>query len=270
MLRNTMRQKSKNLILALFLVFSMISLVSAQPPFQTSTEGLQLEYPKFEYFIAGESVMFNMHVYNQTGYPLTNDTVDCYFHAYFQNGTHAVFVQMDYDLDDGDFYTIIPVEATVVGQRSWIASCNDSGTGGFVSGPAYVTPTGIEFTTSKAILYGFIFLLIGLFLVFSINGIKKSESGAWMIAYICLTYILVYVLIGVGYLISSDYLWATSIIENILYITWFIMGIGFLPFLIAISLYILGQEARAALEEEYVKQGYSREEARDLSKRRKK
>lgn len=131
-----------------------------------------------------------------------------------------------------------------------------------------ITPTGTELTTSQSIIYGFLLCLIGIFLFFAVTGIRKS-NGSWLIFYICLTYVLLYVLMGVGYLVALNFLWATPIFESILYIVWFVMGIGFLPFVIVLSLYILGQEATAALEEDFVKQGYSREEARELSRKHK-
>ena len=131
-----------------------------------------------------------------------------------------------------------------------------------------LNPNGNLLNIEMSVLYGFVFLLIGMFLFFSIAGMRKTESGGWLIFYICLTYILIYALMGILYLITGDFLWATPIIPNILYIVWFVMGIGFLPFTIVMALYILGKEAKAALEQDYMKQGYSREEARDLTKKR--
>jgi len=78
-----------------------------------------------------------------------------------------------------------------------------------------------------------------------------------------------YAIIGFIYLLAYNFLWFTTIFTNILYMIWFIMGIGFLPFVIIITLYILGQEARAVLEKDYMNQGYSRDEAKTLSKRKK-
>lgn len=132
-----------------------------------------------------------------------------------------------------------------------------------------VTPNGKEIGLSNSIILFFVLFLIGAFLFFSINGVKKAESSSWLIGYICLTYVLIYAIIGIVYLIANNYLWAEPVIGNILYIIWFILGIGFLPFVMIVTLYILGQEARAVLEKNYLKQGYSREESKALSKKRK-
>jgi len=251
------------------MLVSLFSIVSAQPPFQQSGEGtLIIEFQKFEYFEIGNSFRVNAHVYNQTGYPLKNDTVSCEFHAYNRNGTHAIETGMLFD-GGYDFYYEIPAEAFTGGKASWIIQCNDSASGGFISGPAVITPSGFEFTISEAILYGFVFILIGLFLSFSIIGMKKAVSITWLIFYVCLTYIILYSLVGIIYLISYNYLWAVPIVGNIFYIIWLIMGVSLLPFIFIVSLYLMGQEAKATLEEGYVKQGYTRDEAKELAKKNK-
>ena len=132
-----------------------------------------------------------------------------------------------------------------------------------------VNPTSNELDIPTAIILILILGLLSLFLLFSINGIKKSISGVWMIAYSCLTYVVLYLILGFLYLLSLYYLWMIPIFESILYIAWFAMGIGFLPFVIIITLYILGQEAKAVMHKDFMNQGYTRDEASDLSKRRK-
>ena len=132
-----------------------------------------------------------------------------------------------------------------------------------------ITPTGTDFTIPQAIAYGFLLILLGLFLFFSIYGIKKAVSVEWLVGYICLSYLTLYLIIAVIWIISKNYLWSFPMLENILFMTWFVMGVGFLPFIFVISLYILGKEAEATLQKEYMKQGYTREEAKGLSKKKK-
>jgi len=132
-----------------------------------------------------------------------------------------------------------------------------------------VNPTGTNFTTAEGILYFFVIGLILMLLYFSIHGVKKATRGVWTIAYICMTYISLYTLMGITYLLAKGFLWAMPIVEKVLYIVWFVMGIGFFPFIIVISLYILGQEAKAVLQNNLIKEGYSRDEARELSKNHK-
>lgn len=269
-----MSKKPILMILGIFILFSMFSMISAQPPFQQSIalEGLEIEYPKFEYLEIGQAFEVNSHVFNKSnGVFIDNSTTRCFFHGYYRNGTHLVKTEMNFE-PPFDWYLDIPAEVFTGGKGSWIIQCNSTeagGLGGFASGPVTITPTGFEFTVSEAILYGFVLLLIGMFLFFAISGIRKAESGTWLIFYICLTYIILYALMGIVYLLASNYLWVVPIIGNILYIVWLIMGYGFLPFVIVLSLYILGQEARAALEQNYMDQGYTRDEARELSRKNK-
>lgn len=256
------------------MLFSMFSLVSAQPPFQefSGPEGLELEFQKFEYFQIGEPFTVHAHVFNlSNGAFMDNTTTRCWLHAYYKNGSHAIVSEMVWD-PPFDWALEIPATAFTGGKGSWIMQCNSTdggGIGGFAAGPLVVTPTGFEPMVADAILYGFIILLIGVFLIFVISGIKKAVNGSWQIFYICLTYVVTYALVGIVYLIAHNYLWVVPIIGNIFYIIWFAMAIGFLPFVIVISLYILGKEAKAALEQNYMNQGYSPEEARELSKKNK-
>jgi len=132
-----------------------------------------------------------------------------------------------------------------------------------------INPTGSDFTIPQAIIYGFVLILLGVFLYFAIYGVKNAASAEWLIGYICLSYIVLYLVISVLWILSMNYLWTFPALEGILFMAWLIMGVGFLPFVFVVSLYILGKEAKAALEENYVKQGYTRAEAKELSKKNK-
>jgi hypothetical protein len=81
---------------------------------------------------------------------------------------------------------------------------------------------------------------------------------------------LLYLVTSILWILSTNYLWTFEALGNIFYIVWLTLGFGFLPFIIIITLYILGQEARAVLEKDYMSIGHSKEEARKLSKKRKK
>ena len=47
------------------------------------------------------------------------------------------------------------------------------------------------------------------------------------------------------------------------------MGFGFMPFIIIVSLYIVHKGIKDNLEKEFISQGYTKEEAHEMSKRRK-
>ena len=132
-----------------------------------------------------------------------------------------------------------------------------------------INPTGSELTIPQGIIYGFILILLATFLYFTIYGIRHAESAEWLIGYICLSYVVLYLILSVLWILTKYYLWAFPMLESTLYMAWFIMGIGFLPFIMVVSLYILGQEAKAVLEQNYIKQGHTPEEARELSRKNK-
>lgn len=280
-----MKKKICLLILGMMFFISMSSIVSAQPPFQAfeiTSRGVDVNTPVLEIHINGEDYDFHSHPYNASdGLILTvNETgnITCSLDLYNPiNGSHKWVAEMEFDSlhEYKEFhYTIKGGNFTRNGEYVIIFECEtylETGLniGGFYQYVFIVNPTGYILTIDEAILIGFILAIIFALLVFSLKGVVKSSSGAWMIFYVCLSYLVAYALIGMIYIISSDFLWKIPILGSISYITWFVMGVGFLPFVIIVSLYILGEEARAVLEEGYLKQGYSKEEARELSKKNK-
>jgi hypothetical protein len=132
-----------------------------------------------------------------------------------------------------------------------------------------VTPTGNSFDVSIAILGIFILtLLIGL-LVFSTKGVFRASEGGWQIFYICLSYLLLFSVFFLLWLFSKNYMFDIPILESIFWIIWLILSIIFFPFIIIVAAYILKKQAEGILEEDYAKQGYTREEAREMSKKQK-
>jgi len=274
-----MKKNIFTILIGIILILSVIPMLSAVPPVtevQQFTEGYQIKVPATVTLKQFQDYEFEFHVHNiSNGVAIVDKTI-CYFHLYNSSGRHQweatdATVSHDFDysflvdggnfseLGDGYYYNIYcasPQQAPIelAGHENILLQ---------------VTPNGNPLDVAHALLFFFILGLVGVFLFFSLSGVKNSTSGAVMIAYICLSYILIYALIGICYLITHDYLWANLIIENILYIVWFIMGIGFLPFVIVITLYILGQEARAVLEKDYMAQGHSQDEAKKLSKKHK-
>lgn len=170
----------KKVILSFFMAIFLFSIASAA--IVQTTQGadtLFIEYQKFDYFKIGEPFQVNAHVYNQTGYILTNETVNCSFHAYNSNGSHAIDAPMLYDEGGEDFYLDIPGEAFTGGKASWIISCMNGAYGGFASGKAIVTTTGFELSTAQSILYviSFMFLMvIFLLLLYGRERLPRDEQ----------------------------------------------------------------------------------------------
>ena len=272
-----MKKKRLLSILGMLMLFSMFSLVAAQPPFETNVNtisGLQIFYPQFEW--APQDMNFNLHVHVSNisnGVQFPNDEVSCYIHLYNTTGDHTYESnEMGKDSNGWDHeIELTSGNFSDLGYHAFYIWCNNTaeGLGGEVKGTFEVNPTGTEFTISEAILYGFLLLLLGLFLYLGLYGIRKAVSVEWLIGYICLSYIILYLIISIIWILSANYLWAFPMLGNVLFIIWLIMGFGFLPFIIVVSLVMLGKEATAALEQGYIKQGYSPEEARELSRKNK-
>lgn len=132
-----------------------------------------------------------------------------------------------------------------------------------------VTPNGKILDVATSIMSIFILGILIMFLVFSISGVNKSEKAEWQIAYICISYILLFSTFFLLWVFSKNYLFDIEILERVFWIAWLVLSILFFPFIIGISSYLLKQQAEALLEEDLVKQGYTKEEAREMSKRRK-
>ena len=273
-----MKNQKFKVLSGIMMFLCLISLVSAPPPVQETeviTKGLQLEAPIIEYIKVGESFDFHVHAHNvSTGMLVDNTTTECIIHLYSgeENGEHIVeadmgfcptnLVDFEYEVEGGNFTD--PGEYAVL----FYCEANDE-VGGFIEYGFMVTPTGSEFTVGTAILYSFVLLLLGVFLCFTIYGIKYAENVAWLIGYICATYVALYLIISVLWILSTNYLYTFPALESIFWILWLVMGFGFLPFVFVVSLYVLGKEAQLAMQEDLIRQGYSKEEAKKLSKRKK-
>ena len=154
--------------------------------------------------------------------------------------------------------------------------CNTSTYGNYVydyndtEGNVYENDFKIGYTLSLSIAVFSIFILIILitFLYFSVKGIFKAEEGGWQIFYICISYIVLFSTFFLLWVFSDNYLYDIPILESIFWIIWLILSILFFPFLILISGYILKKQGEALAEGGYLKQGYTREEAKEMAKKK--
>jgi hypothetical protein len=133
-----------------------------------------------------------------------------------------------------------------------------------------ITPNGGAFDISQAILFGFIFLLVTGILIFGIYGLTRASEVSWQIFYICLTYLMMFCLFFISWLFTSNYLYEMQILSSIFWILWFILAICFWPFIIGVSGYLLKLQAEALMVTEYQKQGFSKEDSRELAKTKRK
>lgn len=133
-----------------------------------------------------------------------------------------------------------------------------------------VTPNGEELELSQTIIFLIIVTILVCAMVFSIWGVNNAATGGWQIFYICASYILIFSVSFVLWLFCRNYLWQTPILESITWIVWLVLSILFWPFIIGVSAYILGKQAEALMVQDYIDQGFSAKDARELSKSKRK
>lgn len=133
---------------------------------------------------------------------------------------------------------------------------------------AYDYRVGKEINVSQALMYILILGLIFILLVFSVYAVNRTDKGEWQIFYIATSYLLLFSLSFILWLFSKNYLYNIQLLERIFWIIWLTLSIVFFPFLIGVSAYVLKRQAEGLMEEDYQKQGYSKEDSRNMSKKR--
>jgi|LGOV01.1.fsa_nt_gb hypothetical protein len=142
--------------LILLLTLVLVSLVSAQPPFQVSNPniGITVEYQKINNLKLDSPFQINVHAFNSTdGLRLTNLTTDCELQTYYSNGSRSIVSKFDYNAEAEVFYFDIPGEFfSIIDKGSFVFYCNSSNMGGFISAPVIITKKGIEITLGESII----------------------------------------------------------------------------------------------------------------------
>ena len=278
-----MRKKLLISILGIVMLFSMFSLVIAQEEqggqfskqgaLYFTSDGVVVNTLVYDTVKVGENITLYMTPYQLNGKTYDNSTISCRVGIVNPDGSRLYIVSQENFtvIGNNDIWTVVLPASFLYENGEYLFNwdCQDGNRGGYFNSHVKVTPTGEEFTISQAVLYGFLLLLLGLFLYIGLYGIRKAVSIEWLIGYICFSYVILYLIVSIIWILADNYLWSFEMLGNVLFIAWFIMGIGFLPFIIIVSLVILGKEAKAVLEQGYIKQGYSPEEARELSRKNK-
>ncbi len=181
----------------IFLFLSLIFPISinAQPPFQAPTEfeeGYILQFPKFDFIEKDQDMRFSFHVFNLSdGLLITATDASCEFHLFDNEGDHLVDQLMKMDAEEFDFEILIAGgNFTRIGHYDYIAQCNSSRIGGFVSSPFQVTASGLEEENFDFFLYLIIIIIWAMlflgfnkqdFTIISISGLLMMVYGLYII-----------------------------------------------------------------------------------------
>ncbi len=138
---------------------------------------------------------------------------------------------------------------------------------GVISTEKFCFLVGSQLNTGNSILATLILLVLIVFMLLSIKGVFKAYEGWSQIFYICVSYILLFSVFFLLWLLSKNYLYDIPLLESVFWIIWIVLAGLFFPFVIGVSAYILKKQAEALMEKDFVQQGYTREEARDMSKK---
>lgn len=264
----------KKIFLFLFVMLFSMSFISANiNDYYCKDYGIGIGFKDQQIISQNEDYLFSTHIYNSTsGTPLSNTSSYCAFHLYDFNGNHLIADNsIDFGINIYDFYlNINAANFSEAGIYPYVYACftNDNKASGVCSGSFNVTPTGEDLTTQQVYLILFVLSLIFILLAFSIYGINRAEKGEWQIFYVCVSYILLFCLFFLLWSISKNYLYEIPTLERIFWIIWLVMSIMFFPFLIFVSSYIIKKQAEQLMKDDLMKQGYTSEEAKELSKRK--
>jgi len=140
--------KYNKIILAIvILVLLSVSVIAVPPTTQilTGDNGIEIVYPKLDYYDVDKDVKFHFHAYNlSNGFWFQDGSLTCNLHLYDNGGGHhRVINNMDYDAGKGDYEYILPKNETVVGIMGYAVYCNNTEYG-FESGAIIINHNGHE------------------------------------------------------------------------------------------------------------------------------
>ena len=146
--------KNQKLFFFFLFLISFSFNVSAQPPFtQILSEKVDIQFPLLENIEQNKEFIFNFHIFNSTtGILFDNTTHECIFHLFNNQGVHVIdqFPTV-YEEFSRDFEANISgSNFSRIGEYSFLAICNSTGSGGSVSVRFLVTEDGLESVIEEA------------------------------------------------------------------------------------------------------------------------
>ena len=172
--------KKSLLVLFLFLLV-VIPLVSAAPPSTTILSfdsGYEIGISPTGFIKQNQDYQLNFFVYNKSnGIHLTNTTLSCQFYMANSTGNVLVYQNTTYFPDGHWGINILGANFSYPEVYPFGVKCIDSNFGGATISYFEVTGSGIELTTSRAMIYSMIILLFIFLFIVIMLGINKLPSG---------------------------------------------------------------------------------------------
>ena len=162
---------------AVLICLLVIPFALAASPFknvQSTTGGelLTVQIPAANFHKAGAFFDIHVHVFNNTGYVVSNTTTNCTLHLYNESGEHVIRTAMTYDgnLD----FKVESIRLNVSGLYTLSVFCVSTlGRGGFATDSFYITTTGHDDNNSD--LTPLAALLIGIFILSLFFGVGAHQ-----------------------------------------------------------------------------------------------
>ena len=260
----------KLLTLIIFLFF--VTIVIAQPPTSTIEafpQGYVIVEAQQPVLKTNEPHTYYFFLYNTSnGIPIDNETVNCSF--YMANELGELLIE-GASIFQPNGYWYRHINGTYFadpGLYSYGVNCQND-YGGALAGNFEVTPTGHEFSVSQAIMALIVFMFLITILLVTYKGIFSAENMEWIIAYMCIFYLVLFFTIYLMWIFSYSYLYDFDLLVNTLWIFWLLLGFGFLPFLFIIGLYIFINSWNYDERQKLINMGYTDKEAKTLTRNKK-
>jgi len=208
----------RGMVLFLFLII-LASFCIAVPPVQTTIDLqpiLTIQYPLFDTYQVNTDLKLNFHVYNSTGYIITNVSNNCTFHLYDREGNHLMNTRAFFDLGDVEFFVNINKNnLSQVDKYSFLVYCIGK-ENGFLSSNFEITKTGkkTDYTYNFIIILGTLAFTISLLLYF-IQKLKPEHEllkGLLILMVVLLIFWMLFIAI---FNTSLDFFSASTILSGV-------------------------------------------------------
>jgi hypothetical protein len=217
-MKKTRHTKTLWTIILIGVMIMLIANSSAASPFQTqSSSSMIIETPPFTSIQLGIDHSFHAHVINATS-SKTNKTTSCELHFYNSSGydTNIGTTSMEFEsYNNLDFaLTLGKGNFSIPGEYAYVIQCNSSNEISFLSSQIYVTPSGVDETTSQGVIvvaFSIIFLiLLGTITWILIYSLGHAISLDFDIKDLATNYGIYFAMVGF-YLITNTYFNNTDI-----------------------------------------------------------